>query len=130
MRGMKEPIATTEAPAAIGPYSQAIRAAGFLFVSGQVALDPETGALVAGDVAVQADRTLRNIVAILAAAGCSPASVVRTTIYLTDLGHFATVNEVYARYFTPPYPARVTVQVAGLPRAAQVEIDAVAIIGG
>jgi reactive intermediate/imine deaminase len=129
MRTMKEPIATTDAPAAIGPYSQAIRAGGFLFVSGQVALDPATGALVAGDVAAQADRTLRNLVAILAAAGCSPASVVRTTIYLTDLGHFATVNEVYARYFAPPYPARVTVQVAGLPRAAQVEIDAVAVIG-
>jgi 2-iminobutanoate/2-iminopropanoate deaminase len=127
---MKEVIATKDAPAAIGPYSQAIRASGFLFVSGQIPLDPSTGQLVAGDVAAQTDRVLQNVVAILGAAGCSPASVVRTTIYLTDLAHFATVNEAYGRIFAPPYPARVTIQVAGLPRGAQVEIDAVAVIEG
>lgn len=127
---MKEVIATKDAPGAIGPYSQAIRAGGFLFVSGQIPLDPETGQLVTGDVAAQADRVLRNLVAVLAAAGCSAAAVVRTTIYLTDLAHFATVNEVYGRYFAPPYPARVTIQAAGLPRAAQVEIDAIAVIEG
>jgi 2-iminobutanoate/2-iminopropanoate deaminase len=127
---MKEAIATKDAPAAIGPYSQAIRAGGFLFVSGQIPLDPVTGQLVAGDVAAQADRVLQNLVAILGAAGCSPASVVRTTIYLTDLAHFATVNEAYGRIFTPPYPARVTIQVAALPRGAQVEIDALAVIEG
>ena len=126
---MKEVVATKDAPAAIGPDAHAIRAGGFLFVSGQIPLDPETGQLVAGDVAAQADLVLRNLVAILGAAGSSAAAVVRTTIYLTDLAHFATVNEVYGRYFSPPYPARVTIQAAGLPRGAQVEIDAVAVAG-
>ncbi len=127
---MKDVIATNDAPAAIGPYSQAIRAGGLLFVSGQIPLDPASGQLVAGDVAAQADRLLRNLLANHGAAGCSAAAVVRTTIYLTDLAHFATVNEVYGRYFAPPYPARVTIQAAGLPRGAQVEIDAIAVTEG
>lgn len=120
------PIATADAPAAIGPYSQAVRAGGLVFVSGQIPLDPTTGQLVAGDVSAQADRVMKNLAAILAAAGLGFGDVVRTTIYLADMGHFAAVNEVYARFFHAPYPARVTVQVAALPRAALVEIDAVA----
>ena len=123
---MAQPIATADAPAAIGPYSQAVRAGGLVFVSGQIPLDPTTGQLVAGDVSAQADRVMKNLAAILAAAGLGFGDVVRTTIYLADMGHFAAVNEVYARFFHAPYPARVTVQVAALPRAALVEIDAVA----
>jgi 2-iminobutanoate/2-iminopropanoate deaminase len=123
---MTEPITTQDAPAAIGPYSQAVRAGGLVFLSGQIPLDPATGQLVPGDVTAQADRVLKNLQAILGAAGCTFADVVRTTIYLVDLAHFATVNEVYARFFVAPYPARVTVQVAALPRGALVEIDAVA----
>jgi 2-iminobutanoate/2-iminopropanoate deaminase len=123
---MTEPITTQDAPAAIGPYSQAVRAGGLVFLSGQIPLDPTTGQLVPGDVTAQADRVLKNLQAILEAAGCTFADVVRTTIYLVDLAHFATVNEVYARFFVAPYPARVTVQVAALPRGALVEIDAIA----
>jgi 2-iminobutanoate/2-iminopropanoate deaminase len=121
-----DPIETKDAPAAIGPYSQAIRAGGLVFVSGQIPLDPATGQIVPGDVAAQTERVLRNIEGILRAAGCRFADVARTTIYLVDLAHFATVNEVYARFFAAPYPARVTVQVAALPRGSLVEIDAVA----
>lgn len=113
-------------PAAIGPYSPAVRAGDFVFASGQIALDPATGELVAGDVTVQADRALKNLAAALGTGGASLADVVRTTMYLVDLGHFSAVNETYGRYFGPPYPARVTVQVAALPRGALVEIDAVA----
>jgi reactive intermediate/imine deaminase len=123
---MTDPITTKDAPAAIGPYSQAVRAGGYVFLSGQIPLDPVTGQMVQGDVAAQADRVLKNLQAILAAAGSGFADVVRTTIYLVDMAHFATVNEVYARYFVAPYPARVTVQVAALPRGALVEIDAIA----
>src|ERR1700760_4039424 len=123
---MATPIATKDAPGAIGPYSQAVRAGGLLFVSGQIPLDPATGQIVPGDVSAQADRVLKNIGAILAAAGLSFADVARTTIYLVDLAHFGVVNEVYARSFSPPYPARVTVQVSALPRGALVEIDAIA----
>jgi 2-iminobutanoate/2-iminopropanoate deaminase len=123
---MTDPITTKDAPAAIGPYSQAVRAGGYVFLSGQIPLDPVTGQLVQGDVAAQADRVLKNLQAILAAAGSGFADVVRTTIYLVDMAHFATVNEVYARYFVAPYPARATVQVAALPRGALVEIDAIA----
>jgi 2-iminobutanoate/2-iminopropanoate deaminase len=123
---MALPIVTKDAPAAIGPYSQAVRAGGLLFVSGQIPLDPVTGQIVPGDVAAQAGRVLKNLEAILAAGGCSFADVVRTTIYLVDLAHFATVNEVYERSFAAPYPARVTVQVSALPRGALVEIDAIA----
>jgi 2-iminobutanoate/2-iminopropanoate deaminase len=123
---MTDPITTKDAPAAIGPYSQAVRAGGYVFLSGQIPLDPVTGQMVQGDVAAQADRVLKNLQAILTAAGSGFADVVRTTIYLVDMAHFATVNEVYARYFVAPYPARVTVQVAALPRGALVEIDAIA----
>jgi 2-iminobutanoate/2-iminopropanoate deaminase len=123
---MRQPIATPSAPAAIGPYSQALRAGGLVFLSGQIPLDPATGQIAAGDIAAQAERVLRNLEAILIAAGCGFGDVVRTTIYLVDLAHFATVNEVYARYFATPYPARVTVQVSALPRGALVEIDAIA----
>ncbi len=119
-----------DAPAAIGPYSQAIRAGDLLFVSGQIPLDPATGQIVSGDVAAQTERVILNLRAILEAAGSSFAGVVKTTVYLTDLAQFADVNEVYARFFEPPFPARATVQVAALPRGAQVEIDAIALIRG
>lgn len=115
-------------PATIGPYSPSVRAGGFLFVSGQIPLDPATGRLVPGDVSAQAERALTNLAAVMAAAGASLAHVVRTTIYLADLGHFSAVNETYGRYFAPPYPARVTVQVAALPLGALVEIDAIAFV--
>lgn len=124
---MTQSISTQNAPAAIGPYSQAVRADALVFLSGQIPIDPATGQLVAGDVAAQAARVLENIAAILAAAGCGFGDVVRTTIYLVDLAHFAEVNDVYARFFAAPYPARVTVQVAALPRGAKIEIDAIAV---
>jgi 2-iminobutanoate/2-iminopropanoate deaminase len=121
-------VSTPRAPAAIGPYSQAIRAGDFVFLSGQIPLDPTTGQIVSVDVQAQAERVLANLVAVLEAAGCRPSDVVRTTIYLVDLAHFAAVNEVYARFFEAPFPARSTVQVAALPRGAQVEIDAIAVV--
>jgi 2-iminobutanoate/2-iminopropanoate deaminase len=123
---MKHAIATTDAPAAIGPYSQAVRAGGLVFLSGQIPLDPATGKLVEGDIAEQTRRVMENLRAVLAAAGCGFADVVRTTIYLVDLAHFTAVNEAYGAYFEAPYPSRATVQVAALPRGAQVEIDAIA----
>jgi 2-iminobutanoate/2-iminopropanoate deaminase len=126
-------IATKGAPAAIGPYSQAVVApAGQLvFCSGQIALDPATGEMVgAGDVRAQTERVLENLGAVLAAAGASLATVVKTTIFLADLQDFGNVNEVYARYFPSQPPARATVQAAGLPRGALVEIDAIAAVGG
>jgi 2-iminobutanoate/2-iminopropanoate deaminase len=123
---MKESVASPSAPAAIGPYSQAIRAGSLVFLSGQIPLDPATGALVQGDIVAQTTRVMENLRAVLAAAGCSFADVVRTTIYLVDLAHFATVNETYGRFFEAPFPARATVQVAALPKGAQVEIDAIA----
>lgn len=119
-------MASKSAPAAIGPYSQAIRAGALVFLSGQIPLDPSTGALVDGDIAAQTTRVMENLRAVLAAAGCTFHDVVRTTIYLVDLGHFAAVNEAYARFFEAPFPARATVQVAALPRGALVEIDAIA----
>jgi 2-iminobutanoate/2-iminopropanoate deaminase len=125
-------ISSADAPKAIGPYSQAVAApAGrLLFCSGQIPLDPHTGEMVgAGDVRAQTERVLQNLGAVLAAGGASLASVVKTTIYLTDLQDFGAVNEVYARFFTKDPPARATVQVAGLPKGALVEIDAVAQIG-
>ena len=124
---MKDEISTKEAPAAIGPYSQAVRAGPLVFLSGQVALDPATGQLVAGDVVAQTDQVMTNLGAVLAAAGCGFADVVRTTIYLVDMADFARVNEAYGRFFEPPYPARATVQVSALPRGARVEIDAIAL---
>jgi 2-iminobutanoate/2-iminopropanoate deaminase len=125
---MKQAVSTSDAPAAIGPYSQGIRANGLLFVSGQIPLDPQTGGLASSEIAAQTERVLDNLGAVLAAGGASFADVVRTTIYLTDLTHFAIVNEIYGRRFSAPFPARATVQVAALPRGAQVEIDAIAVV--
>ncbi len=119
-------VHTDGAPAAIGPYSQAIVSGGFVFTAGQIALQPETGAMVEGGIEAQAVRVLENLRAVLEAAGVSMNDVVKTTIYLADFGDFATVNEIYARYFEQPYPARSTVQVAALPKGALVEIDATA----
>ena len=119
-------IQTDSAPAAIGPYSQAIVANGFLFTAGQIALDPATGQVVAGDVVVQAERVMRNLKAILDAAGVSWADVVKATVYLHDMNDFPRVNEVYARALGTARPARSTVQVAGLPRGVLVEIDVIA----
>jgi 2-iminobutanoate/2-iminopropanoate deaminase len=124
---MRERIHTDSAPRAIGPYSQAIRAGGFLFVSGQIALDPETGAVLDGDVAAQTERLMTSATAILEAGGASLSTVVKTTVYLTDMAHFAPMNEVYGRFFESDPPARSTVAVAGLPRNVLVEIDFVAI---
>lgn len=119
-------ISTTQAPAAIGPYSQAIQSGELLFLSGQVPIDPATGELVAGDIAVQTERVLDNLAAVLAAAGCTFADVVKTTIYLVDLGDFQAVNQTYAKRFAAAPPARATVQVSALPKGARVEIDAIA----
>ena len=129
---MKQAVSAADAPSAIGPYSQAIRHGEWVFCSGQLGLDPQSGELVRGpgggaDVGAETERAMANLRAVLAAAGCDFDRVVRTTIYVTDLAHYAAVNEAYARYLRPPYPARVTVQVAALPRGAAVEIDAVAI---
>ncbi|HXG56562.1 MAG TPA: RidA family protein [Vicinamibacterales bacterium] len=123
---MRRAIASDAAPKAIGPYSQAIRTGSLLFVSGQIPLDPVTGAMVEGDVAVQTHRVFANLKAILEAGGASFDDVVRTTVYLADMNDFATVNEVYGSYFSNPAPARATVQAARLPRDARVEIDVIA----
>ena len=119
-------VSSADAPKAIGPYSQGRRVGPFLFLSGQVGLDPATGQMVDGDVAAQTRRVLENLAAVLKSAGLSLADVARTTIYLADMNDFAKVNDVYGSYFSEPYPARATVQVARLPRDARVEIDAVA----
>ncbi len=116
------------AAAAIGPYSQAVRAGQFLFVSGQIPLDPSTGQLVSDDIREQAHRVLQSLGAILETAGGSFEHVVRTTVFLTDLGDFAAINEVYASYFGDPAPARSTVQVAALPKSVRLEIDAIAVL--
>ena len=120
-------ITTPGAPGAIGPYSQAVRAGGLVFVSGQIPLDPATGAVVEGGVGAQTARVLDSLRAILEASGSGLGRVVKTTIFLTDLGGFAEVNEVYARYFPADPPARSTVQVAALPRGVKIEIEAVAL---
>ena len=119
-------IQTDKAPAAIGPYSQAIVANGFLFTAGQIALDPATGQVAPGDVVAQTDRVMRNLKAVLDAAGVTWNDVVKTTVYLHDMNDFPRVNEVYARALGAARPARSTLQVAGLPRGVLVEIDAVA----
>lgn len=124
----RQPIHTDRAPAAIGPYSQAVRAGNTVYLSGQTPLDPTTGVLVEGDIAVQARRALDNLKAVCEAAGGSFDRVVRIGLYLTDLGNFAAVNAVMAEYFTKPYPARSTIEVAGLPKGADFEIDAVMVI--
>jgi 2-iminobutanoate/2-iminopropanoate deaminase len=121
-------VTAPDAPQAIGPYSQAIRAGQLLFLSGQIPLDPATGEVVSGDVRTQARRVLDNMGAVLAAAGVSFDAVVKTTVFLTDLSDFAAVNEVYATAFADPAPARSTVQVSRLPRDVRVEIDAIAIL--
>lgn len=121
----RQPVATDQAPAAIGPYSQAVRSGSHLFLSGQIPLDPATGQLVEGDIALQARRVFDNLTAVCAAAGGSLDQVVRVGIYLTDLGDFAAVNAVMAEYFAAPYPARSTIEVSGLPRGARVEVDAI-----
>ena len=123
---MKQAVFSDKAPKAIGPYSAAVRAGQLLFVSGQIPLDPATGQLVAGDIATQTRRVLDNVGALLEAGRRSFADVVRTTIFLADMNDFATVNEIYGQYFSEPYPARATVQVARLPKDARVEIDAIA----
>ena len=124
---MKHAISSPDAPKAIGPYSQAVRAGQLLFVSGQVPLDPATGQLVDGDIAAQTRRVFDNLGAVLKAGGRSFADVVRATVFLADMNDFAAVNEVYGTYFSEPYPARATVQVARLPKDARVEIDLIAI---
>ncbi len=122
-------VSTPHAPAAIGPYSQAIRAGDLLFVSGQIPLDPATGQLVEGDIRAQTERVLTSIGEILKAAGASLDAVVRTTVFLADLNEFTAMNEVYARFFTTPAPARATVQVSRLPRDVRIEIDVIAHLG-
>ena len=123
---MRYLVESSEAPKAIGPYSQAIKANGFVFVSGQIALDPATGALVGGDAAAQTERVILNLQAIVEAVGSDLERVVKTTVYLRSMADFAAMNEVYARYFKAEPPARATVAVAGLPKDALVEIDAIA----
>jgi reactive intermediate/imine deaminase len=120
-----EPVHTQRAPAAIGPYSQAVRLGGLAFLSGQIPLDPATMELVGGDVADQARQVFENLAAVAEAAGGSLSDLVKLTVYLTDLGNFQTVNEVMAGYFREPYPARAAVGVAALPRGAAVEVEAV-----
>ena len=124
---MKEAISTDHGPRAIGPYSQAIRANGFVFVSGQIALDPRTQQLVPGDISAQTERVLENLKAIVEAAGSSMDKAVRATVFLLDMNEFAAMNEVYARYFSRSAPARATVQAARLPRDVRVEIDLIAL---
>jgi 2-iminobutanoate/2-iminopropanoate deaminase len=122
----KKIIATDRAPKAIGPYSQAVDLGDFVFLSGQIPLDPATQQLVTGDIRVQTERVLRNLQGVLEAAGLSMAHVVRTTVFLTDLSEFPAMNEVYATFFPADPPARSTVQVAALPKSVKIEIDAIA----
>ena len=124
---MKQIVSTEQAPKAIGPYSQAVKWNGMVFLSGQIPLDPATGQLVEGDVAAQTERVLENIRAVLAAAGSSLERVLKTTVFLKNMGDFPKMNEVYARYFPSEAPARSTVEAARLPRDVQVEIDCIAI---
>jgi 2-iminobutanoate/2-iminopropanoate deaminase len=124
---VKEVIATPKAPQAIGPYSQAIRANGLVFTSGQIALDPTTNQVIAGDIAAQTERVLQNLEAVLAGAGSSLAQVVKTTVFLKNMADFAAMNEVYGRYFGPQPPARSTVEVARLPKDVLIEIDVIAL---
>lgn len=122
-------ISTKDAPNAIGPYSQAVRAGNLVFLSGQIPLDPRTGELVSGTIEQETERVMDNLAAVLAAAGCGFADVVRTTIFLVDLGDFQVVNATYGKRFSGVFPARATVQVAALPRGCRVEIDAIAVKG-
>jgi 2-iminobutanoate/2-iminopropanoate deaminase len=124
---MKKIISTSEAPAAIGPYSQAVHSGNFLFCSGQIPLDPKSGQIVPGDIATQTRRVLDNIGAVLKADGLTFENIVKTTIFLTDLDDFQTVNEIYGSYFKQQPPARSTVQVSALPKGAKIEIEVIAI---
>lgn len=124
-----EVIQSPDAPAAIGPYSHAVRVGGLLFCSGQVPIDPATGELVDGDFTAQVDRSLRNLQAVVQAAGADLSRVVKLTLFLTDLGNFAQANEVMKQYFTAPFPARSTIGVASLPKGAQFEVEAVIAVG-
>jgi 2-iminobutanoate/2-iminopropanoate deaminase len=123
-----EPVSTDRGPKAIGPYSQAVKANGFVFLSGQIPLDPQTQQIVEGDIAAQTERVLENLKAIVEAAGSSIARVVKTTVFLADMKDFAAMNDVYSRYFLAHPPARSTVEVARLPRDARVEIDVIALL--
>ena len=125
---MKEIIQTEHAPQAIGPYSQAVRANGFVFASGQIPTDPETAQFVAGGIKEQTEQVLKNLSAVLEAAGSDLRHVVKTTVFLLDMGEFTAMNEVYATFFTEQPPARATVQAARLPRDARVEIEAIALV--
>ena len=122
-------ISTKAAPAAIGPYSQGIKSQGLLFCSGQIAIDPATGSLVEGGIEAQTKRVCENVKALLKAAGLEPSSVVKTTVFITDMNDFPKVNEIYASYFAEPFPARSCVGVASLPKGALVEIEVVASLG-
>lgn len=124
---MRQVISTNDGPKAIGPYSQAIKANGFVFISGQVAIDPANQQVISGDVSVQTERVLKNLSGILKAAGSSLEKVVRSTVFLKNMGDFAAMNEVYGRYFTSEPPARSTVEVARLPKDVLVEIDVIAL---
>ena len=126
---MRKIISTEKAPKAIGPYSQAVIHNGLAYLSGQIPLDPASGQLVEGDIAVQTERVLENVKAVLEASGASLQSVLKTTVFLKDMGDFPKMNEVYARYFSANPPARSTVQAAKLPRDVSVEIDAIASVG-
>jgi 2-iminobutanoate/2-iminopropanoate deaminase len=123
----KRVIQTDQAPAAIGPYSQAVRVDNFLYTSGQIALDPQSGEFLSGEIEQETERTIENISAILTAGGLSLDNVIKTTVYLTDLSHFARMNHIYEKYFSGNKPARACVQVAALPKGAKVEIEAIAI---
>ena len=125
---MKDRVQTEEAPQAIGPYSQAVKAGGLVFTSGQIPIDPATGAVIEGSIAEQTERVLNNIKAVLEAAGSSLEQVVKTTVFLADLSDFGEMNEAYGRFFAEVPPARSTVEVSRLPRDARVEIDAIALI--
>lgn len=125
---MREIVSTDQAPKAIGPYSQAVRSGGFVFASGQIPIDPATGEFVAGGIAEQTEQVLKNIAAVLEAAGSDLGRVVKTSVFLADMTDFAAMNEVYGRFFSEQPPARSTVQAARLPRDARVEIDAIALI--
>jgi len=123
----KRIIQTDQAPAAIGPYSQAVRVGNFLYTSGQIALDPQSGEFLSGEIEQETERTIENISAILKAGGLSLDNVIKTTVYLTDLSHFTRMNHIYEKYFSGNKPARACVQVAALPKGAKVEIEAIAI---
>jgi 2-iminobutanoate/2-iminopropanoate deaminase len=126
---LKDTIHTEQAPKAIGPYSQAIRAGGFLFASGQIPIDPQTGQFVAGGITEQTEQVLKNLSAVLQAAGSSLDRVVKTTVFLADMDEFTSMNEVYGKFFSENPPARATVEAARLPRDARVEIEAIAVSG-